>query len=118
MVAFDAGVNRTLIEDRRWLLRLFGAATLTPVLFFAAALAGALTWAGVRAGAGGAGAVVWVAVGVVYWTFVEYALHGGSTTGRRGTARSAGSSNRFTSTITGRRTTARSGTRGPRWWCC
>jgi len=75
VVAFCAGVNRTLIEDRRWLLRLFGAATLTPVLVFAAALAGALTWAGVRAGGGGAAAVAWVAAGVVYWTFVEYALH-------------------------------------------
>ena len=70
-----AGVNRTLIEDRRWLLRLFGAATLTPVLVFAAALAGAMTWVGVRAGASGAAAVAWVAVGIVYWTFVEYALH-------------------------------------------
>jgi len=64
-----------MIEDRRWLLSLFGAATLTPVLVFAAALAGALTWVGVRAGGGGAAAVAWAAAGVVYWTFVEYALH-------------------------------------------
>jgi hypothetical protein len=64
VVAVDAGVNRTLIEDRRWLLRLFGAATLTPVLVFAAALAGALIWASVRAGGGGAAAVAWAAGGV------------------------------------------------------
>ena len=67
---------RTLIEDRRWLLRLFGAATLTPVLLLASGLAGALTWVGVRGGGiGGAAAVACVAAGVVYWTFWEYALH-------------------------------------------
>lgn len=72
-------VNRTLIEDRRWLLPLFGAATLTPVLVLAAALAGGLLWVGVRGGqggsTGGAAAVAWAAAGVVYWTFWEYALH-------------------------------------------
>jgi len=68
-------VNRTLIEDRRWLLRLFGAATLAPVLLFAAVLGGALTWVGVRGGVGGAVAATWAAAGVIYWTFCEYALH-------------------------------------------
>ena len=67
--------HRTLIEDHRWLLRLFGAATLAPVLLFATALAGALTWVGIDAGGGGATATMWSAVGVDYWTFCEYALH-------------------------------------------
>ena len=68
-------VQRTLIEDRRWLLRLFGAATLAPVLLFAAALGALLVWAGARQGTGVATAALWVAAGVVYWTFCEYALH-------------------------------------------
>jgi sterol desaturase/sphingolipid hydroxylase (fatty acid hydroxylase superfamily) len=66
---------RTLIEEHRWLLRLFGAATLAPVLLFAAAMGAMLLWVGLRAGGGGAAAAACVAVGVVYWTFVEYALH-------------------------------------------
>jgi len=56
-------------------LRLFGAATLAPVLLFAAALAGALLWVGVDAGVGGAAAATSATAGVVYWTFCEYALH-------------------------------------------
>jgi sterol desaturase/sphingolipid hydroxylase (fatty acid hydroxylase superfamily) len=68
-------MQRTFVEDRRWLLRLFGASTLAPVLLFAAGLAGILTWVGIRGGIGGPGAAAWVALGVGYWTFCEYALH-------------------------------------------
>jgi sterol desaturase/sphingolipid hydroxylase (fatty acid hydroxylase superfamily) len=68
--------GRTLIEDHRWLLRVFGAATLAPVLAFAGALAGTLGWLGLRGGAISAVlALLLMGAGVVYWTFAEYAVH-------------------------------------------
>jgi 4-hydroxysphinganine ceramide fatty acyl 2-hydroxylase len=66
----------TLIEEHRWLLRLFGAARLTPVLVLAAALAGGLTWLGMRQQQVSlGGAALLLGLGVVYWSFAEYAVH-------------------------------------------
>jgi sterol desaturase/sphingolipid hydroxylase (fatty acid hydroxylase superfamily) len=67
----------TLIEEHRWLLRIFGANSLVPVLGFAAALAGTLAWVGLRgpAGVSGGRAALLGTAGVLYWTFAEYGLH-------------------------------------------
>jgi sterol desaturase/sphingolipid hydroxylase (fatty acid hydroxylase superfamily) len=69
-------VPATLIEEHRWLLRIFGAASLTPVLAFAAALSAALVWLGTRGPLPGAGVpALLMTAGAVYWTFAEYAVH-------------------------------------------
>jgi sterol desaturase/sphingolipid hydroxylase (fatty acid hydroxylase superfamily) len=66
---------RTLIEDHRWLLRLFGARRLGPVLVLALALAGGLAWVGAGAQLGALAIAGLLGAGVLYWTFVEYAIH-------------------------------------------
>jgi sterol desaturase/sphingolipid hydroxylase (fatty acid hydroxylase superfamily) len=65
----------TFIEDHRWLLRLFGARSLTPVLTVAAALAAFMAWLGRAADTGTTATAALIAAGAIYWTFIEYAMH-------------------------------------------
>jgi sterol desaturase/sphingolipid hydroxylase (fatty acid hydroxylase superfamily) len=69
--------RRTFVEDHRWLLRVFGAARLGPVLAFAAGLAAALVRVGWKLvpDRDPALLLVYIPGGIVYWSFLEYAIH-------------------------------------------
>ena len=73
MNAASPTAARTLVEEKRWLLWVFGGIRIGLVLLFAGLLTAALVAIGI---AGGARRAVPLAIGgVIYWTFVEYALH-------------------------------------------
>jgi dihydroceramide fatty acyl 2-hydroxylase len=67
--------DRTLVEEHPALLAFFGARHPLFSLFFAAPLAALFVGFAWRPGRDGKVIAIEIAVGVIYWTFFEYAMH-------------------------------------------